>query len=383
MTWYDFELVESYRTHGLVIAGGCTALACVLSALLIIQHWCHYRNRTRQRYIVRIIMMVPIYALDSFLSMNFIEHSTYFDTPRDCYEAYVIFNFVALMIDYMGGDALAHEFFEGQPPAPHTWPLRCLDPHEPQTFLRTVKICTLQYTVVKPMMAILSLYHHLSGSEPEPGVGGDSFLWMVVINNISVSVALYYLLTFYRAAYPSPLFRAAKPFSKFLCVKAVVFFSFWQYTALLLFAKLGLLRKTATYNREEVEVGLDDFLICVEMAIAAIAHHVVFPYTEHTATSSGEQDTMGYDGPSEDSPLLEGDTTTPPDRDPSERELGVSRAFEDTFSLRDVVEELHTTKVHLNHIRVKQTQSLSRGLLRGQERPQGRDSDIEAGIEMM
>lgn len=42
-----------------------------------------------QRYIVRIIFMVPSYAITSYLSLVYRHYSIYFDTPRDwCVEGW-------------------------------------------------------------------------------------------------------------------------------------------------------------------------------------------------------------------------------------------------------------------------------------------------------
>jgi hypothetical protein len=40
--------------------------------------------------------MVPVYALDSFLSIRFTSYAIYFDTIREWYEAYAIYNFMSL-----------------------------------------------------------------------------------------------------------------------------------------------------------------------------------------------------------------------------------------------------------------------------------------------
>lgn len=45
-----------------------------------------------QRYIIRILFIVPIYAFDSWLSLLFIsndQYYVYFDSVRDCYEGTV------------------------------------------------------------------------------------------------------------------------------------------------------------------------------------------------------------------------------------------------------------------------------------------------------
>ena len=45
--------------------------------------------------------MVPIYALDSWLALRFKDSSIYFDTARECYEAYVIYNFYQFLLAYL------------------------------------------------------------------------------------------------------------------------------------------------------------------------------------------------------------------------------------------------------------------------------------------
>lgn len=46
--------------------------------------------------------MVPIYAVDSFVSLRFKDAALYVDTLRDCYEGYALYLFLALMVGYLG-----------------------------------------------------------------------------------------------------------------------------------------------------------------------------------------------------------------------------------------------------------------------------------------
>ena len=63
-----------------------------LHALLHTQIYTHLRSYTvpnEQRYIIRILFIVPVYAFDSWLSLLFIsndQYYVYFDSVRDCYE---------------------------------------------------------------------------------------------------------------------------------------------------------------------------------------------------------------------------------------------------------------------------------------------------------
>jgi Organic solute transporter Ostalpha len=58
----------------------------------IYQHLRYYTCPSEQRWIVRILLMVPIYSFDSWLSLMFFNNDSYyiyFNTVRDCYEGTV------------------------------------------------------------------------------------------------------------------------------------------------------------------------------------------------------------------------------------------------------------------------------------------------------
>lgn len=66
--------------------------SCVQRARSPLQIYTHLRNYTvpkEQRYIIRILFIVPIYAFDSWLSLLLLgshQYYVYFDSVRDCYE---------------------------------------------------------------------------------------------------------------------------------------------------------------------------------------------------------------------------------------------------------------------------------------------------------
>ena len=65
--------------------------------------------------------MVPIYAINSWLSLRFKDASIYLDLLRDIYESYVIYLFLALMITYLGdgNQEKVLQCLEHIPPIPH------------------------------------------------------------------------------------------------------------------------------------------------------------------------------------------------------------------------------------------------------------------------
>jgi len=56
--------------------------------------------------------------------------------------------------------------------------------------------------------------------------------------------------------------------------------SFYQQIMISLLVFLNVIKPTFTYTQEEVAKGLQDFLICIEVALAAIAQHYAFSYKE-------------------------------------------------------------------------------------------------------
>lgn len=83
----------------------------------------------------------------------------------------------------------------------------------------------LQYTVVRPVMTLLAVFCELGGVYGE-GIfkANYAFPYISAVNNFSQFLAMYCLVLFYRAN--SEELAHMKPIGKFLCIKAVVFFSF-------------------------------------------------------------------------------------------------------------------------------------------------------------
>ena len=64
-----------------------------------------------------------------------------------------------------------------------------------------------------------------------------------------------------------------EPWPKFLCIKGVVFMTFWQGLAISAMSGLGLVD-------DHMASTAQDFLICVEMLLASLAHFWIFPYQQ-------------------------------------------------------------------------------------------------------
>ncbi|OCT61526.1 hypothetical protein XELAEV_18047553mg [Xenopus laevis] len=206
----------------------------VWTALLLTCHqiYLHLRNYTmpnEQRYIIRILFIVPIYSFDSWLSLLLIgndQYYVYFDSVRDCYEAFVIYSFLSLCFEYLGGESAIMTEIRG-----------------------------------KPISA------------------QSGYLYITIIYNFSVSLALYALFLFYFAT--KELLQPFEPVLKFLTIKAVIFLSFWQGMLLAILERCGAIPEVQNINNNmvgagTVAAGCQNFIICIEMLFAAIALRYAF-----------------------------------------------------------------------------------------------------------
>ena len=89
--WYETR-------NALLIACILSVVASIVAFAQIGLHLKHYSNGNHQRHILRIIFLVPIYALLSFAALMRPKHSLDLDTFRDCYESWVVYNFLALCL---------------------------------------------------------------------------------------------------------------------------------------------------------------------------------------------------------------------------------------------------------------------------------------------
>ncbi|KAI9202205.1 organic solute transporter Ostalpha-domain-containing protein [Polychytrium aggregatum] len=257
-------------------------VASSLTAYLTVRHLQNFSQPYYQRWIVRIFFMVPIYALCSTLSLRFYWFSIYFDIIRDCYEAFVIYSFFMLLLQYLGPTHEARrQVLSSKDRVRYPFPLNCFT-FSPRgnAFLLNTKIACLQYVVIRPTMTILAYAMQMAGvlcSQSMSPTHGE--FWVTSINLTSVCVAMYALILFYIVIHHD--IAEHKPFYKFVAVKFVVFFSFWQSILLSFLVQINVLPSTQYWAPETLSIVIQSFLIAFEMVIASLLHMYCFTWREY------------------------------------------------------------------------------------------------------
>lgn len=159
-----------------------------------------------------------------------------------------------------------------------------VDISDPYTFL-AIKRGILQYAWLKPILGISAVVMKATGTYQEGYIGVSSgYFWSGIIYNISVTVSLYSLGLFWVCLNND--LKPFRPVPKFLCIKLIIFASYWQGFALSILVWLGAIPDTVPdYTPDNLAAAIQDALICLEMPIFSVAHWYAFSWHDYADNS--------------------------------------------------------------------------------------------------
>ncbi|RMZ78652.1 hypothetical protein DV738_g3720, partial [Chaetothyriales sp. CBS 135597] len=298
---------HTFHSLGLLLSSIFTIIAVVVSFLLIFMHAIHYSRPQEQRHIIRILFMVPIYSAVSLLSYYYYKHSVYFEVMRDCYEAFAIASFFSLMCAYLAPDLHSQkEYFRNITPMNWVWPItwlqRCTGgehagpwrvPGSGLTWFNIIWVSIFQYCFIRLAMTIVSVVTQAMGLYCLESLKPEfAHIWVIVIESISVTIAMYCVVQFYMQVHKDILQH--KPLLKVLAIKLVIFLSFWQTTILSILTSSGAIKATKRIQTPDIKVGIPSMLLCIEMALFAIFHIWAFDFSPYRIGSKAK--VSGYQG---------------------------------------------------------------------------------------
>ena len=204
----------------------------------------------------------------------------------------------------------------GREPISHLWPmdhvLPPIDISDPHSFL-AIKRGILQYAWLKPVLGIAAIVMKATGTYQEGYIGLKSgYFWSGIVYNLSVTISLYSLGLFWVIMHKD--LAPYRPVPKFLCVKLIIFASYWQGFLLSILVWLGALPDNVEgYTPDNLAAAIQDALICIEMPGFAVAHWYAFKYQDYA------------------------------DNTVSAARMPVKYAMRDAFGIRDLIEDSKLT----------------------------------------
>jgi hypothetical protein len=242
----------TFHGFGIGLSAIFGLISVLISFYLIFRHATHYLVPNQQRYIIRVLLMIPVYATVSFLSIVYYKHAVYFQVLRDCYEAFAISSFFTLMCEYVApGLHEQKKYFRALEPVNWVWGVffmqKCTGgenhgpfrkPRSGLTWFNVVWAGIFQYCLVRVLFTIVSVVAEYFNRYCEHSLHpAFAHIWVVCFEGASVTVAMFCLVQFYIQL--KDALKSYRPALKIICIKLVIFFSFWQSVCCVEFRMLG------------------------------------------------------------------------------------------------------------------------------------------------
>jgi hypothetical protein len=274
--------LQSVRKNAQYVAGISVTAACTVSFVHIMALLCSNEQPQFRKYFIRIVLMVPVYAINAYYALKSPRLSFIYGLGRCAYEAFVLYSFVQFLLTAVGGPSklartlrrqqldvqrkkAAKSAGEATPDdgagadggggaeaeaaaAERIWEAADDDSVSPEggggghggggepaavvsggrggsaRFVRCTLLGTLQYVPAMGMVIGVSYYSNLKGQFQEGEFDSRNvWVWCSIVQGVSQTWALTCLALFYQAV--KEQLHGHRPLLKFVCIKLVVFFT--------------------------------------------------------------------------------------------------------------------------------------------------------------
>ncbi|XP_057436648.1 protein LAZ1 isoform X2 [Lotus japonicus] len=277
------QLLHTPPVWATIVASVFLLMTLTLSMYLLFEHLSAYKNPEEQKFLIGVILMVPCYSIESFVSLVNPSISVDCGILRDCYESFAMYCFGRYLVACLGGEERTIEFMERQGRSAsktplllhhhshdykgtvnHPFPLKYfLKPWIlTRRFYQIVKFGIVQYMIIKSFTSIMAVILEAFGVYCEGEFKlGCGYPYIAVVLNFSQSWALYCLVQFYTVTKDE--LAHIKPLAKFLTFKSIVFLTWWQGVAIALLYTFGLFKSPIAQGLQS-KSSVQDFIICIE-----------------------------------------------------------------------------------------------------------------------
>lgn len=95
----------SIRIWSLVVATPCVLISVCISFVHMLRHCSRNQDKAIRVHILRILFMIPIYAINSLMALVYPFNIEFFTLFRECYESITIYSLAMLLFTYLGGES--------------------------------------------------------------------------------------------------------------------------------------------------------------------------------------------------------------------------------------------------------------------------------------
>ncbi|KAJ9148694.1 hypothetical protein NKR23_g5001 [Pleurostoma richardsiae] len=275
----------SFYHLNMIVSGACVAFSCLVIFALMIRHATHFSNPNQQLKIMRICVIIPIYAIFSFISIVVPAAYAYLEPWIDLFQAIALGDFFLLMSEFVTPTDRHRDLFFSALEIPQK--KRGQSTLDGLAWYRKKWTAIFQYVVVSLAIAILTdIFEAANKYCLESSKPYFAHLWLEIIHNVSLVIAVMAVLNFYTMLKTE--LADHKPLAKLLAFKLLVGLNFLLKIIYWILGDISPspLNPSSTMNYADLKIGLPLMITCIEMVPFSVFFHYAYSATPFLIPSS-------------------------------------------------------------------------------------------------
>lgn len=305
----------TYHTVSIIIAGACALFASLLALFNIFRHGTHFSNPTEQVQVIRILFVIPLFAIINVLCVWFDgDASIYIKGALDVAEAFPMAAFFLLENAYVVPDirdrvayfaSLENVTKKGQK-----------TPGGSLAWYKKMNIFVLQWCFTSIGLWVVTIITQASGHYCQTSSSAHyAHIWVTVFRVIFTVMSISSILKFYGRL--KSILKPRGTMLQLVAFKIIVFFNFIQTVSCTLHfppsyrtnhpAKLNqfifsilasekVLKANKYMSYDDLANGLPSLLLCCEMVLVATFMLFAYPATPYILSASNASTGRYYQG---------------------------------------------------------------------------------------
>ncbi|XP_071846633.1 transmembrane protein 184C-like [Apostichopus japonicus] len=278
--WDAYSHQKYFKAIAWPTAGFGALVAIGVTGYLMLNHIVYFSRPNQQRYILRILLIVPIYSINASFVLRWPKSAIYLDTICACYKSFVLYCFLFYLIHYLTEHYDVENHLAKKEQIKSPVPFCCIKPGPNKRLLRRCRNGVLNFVVLGPILALglilaYSMDRNYTQGEFSPS---GTWFWLTIVNILSQLWASYCLTVFYNATSEETYPLRALP--QMLCVKFCIFISFLQQVIISLLVDRDVITSPEKWgiDKNGLSVVIHNFCLSIELAVLSFVQLFAFSH---------------------------------------------------------------------------------------------------------
>ncbi|KAM3434357.1 hypothetical protein NHJ13734_006047 [Beauveria thailandica] len=265
----------TFQQFNRILAGACTALACLVSFIHIWRHATHLSVPRQQVKVMRVIALVPLYAIVNLLCICFPQAQVYLDPILELIQALCLASYFMLLCEYISPHNEGRDGFFSQIEIKDKKAEGGLVQDGVKWFAQRC-FMIFQYWVVALGIAIATIVTQVAGVYCQyESKTNFAKLWLSIAATLSSGMAIAAVLLV--AIQLKTHMPDLNPMTKLIAIKLVVGLAFLQQILFWILQSTHVLKETDTLTYADLHYGIPSLLSCLEMVPISLIMFWAYP----------------------------------------------------------------------------------------------------------